>query len=157
MRSWFRFLATSIVALCATMAQAQSLYKPTVQLSMGAYTSRYVAPLILSVTLPRNDAAFDRITLTAISLSGQFVNLMYHRQGGWLDERVCGYNKQQMLQYCGLAPGSNILLTNQITNADFADLDLVITYMVGKGTTVVEQGYLFQCIRFGGFPLCLSL
>ncbi len=124
---------------------------------MGVYTSRYVAPVILGVTLPRNDAVFDRVTITATSLSGQFVNLMYHREAGWLDERVCGYNKQQMLQYCGLAPGSNILLTNQITNADFAALDLVITYMVGKGNTLVEEGYLFQCLNFGGLPMCLRL
>lgn len=157
MTAWLRYLAASIVALCATTAQAQSLYKPTVQVGMGTYTNQYVAPLILGVTLPRNDAVFDRVTITATSLSNKFVNLMYHREGGWLDERVCGYNKQQMLQYCGLVPGSNILLTDQITNADFADLDLVITYMVGKGNTLVEEGYLFQCVSFGGLPLCLRL
>lgn len=157
MPAWLRYLTAFIVALGATMAHAQTLYKPSVQVGFGAYTSRYVAPLILGVTLPRNDATFDRVTITATSLSGQFVNLMYHREGGWVDERVCGYNKQQMLQYCGLAPGSNILLTDQITNADFAALDLVITYMVGRGNTLVEEGYLFQCVNFGGLPLCLRL
>lgn len=80
-------------------------YKPSVQVAFGPRISKYVAPVILGTTLPRNDGVFDSIVLTASSTSGRFSNLVYHTTEGWVDETLCGFNSRQILKYCGLVPG----------------------------------------------------
>lgn len=161
-RGWCVAVVGCILGFAAHACDGASTpcFKPSVQVAKAAVHSRYVYELNLAATLPGVAGVSRRTVLTASSQSGLFSPITLHPVRGWISDAECGTSATARLQACGWPSGPGqamqIGLSSNITNAEFSDLDLIVTYMASDGNRT-ETGYMFQCLRFAGMPFCLTL
>lgn len=146
------------LACSGQSVQAQTrMYALNVSPQFETMISKYTGILKLSVQMPIQDSQIDRVVVYAYSQKQPEVAIIY-TASGWIPMSQCGIRYDELLASCSLpARGQQVVLSDQLTNGQLADLDVVVRYAVGKGNQLVEAGYTYQCTRFGSFPFCLTL